>query len=135
MTKLEGKNKSDQLILVTRVRMKFYLFSVVIVALCKVESLDIVSENISIQEALAKIALSLAQQNYLVSVVDGGVSNDRTTMMAFASFADIPHVAAKFVNDLRNFALNSSAFVLLDSITSLRTFNDRAVLPSAFSMS
>lgn len=49
--------------------------------------------------------------------------------------ADIPHVVLKFEYQPKEFRLNSSAIVSLDSVESLETFNNRIILPSFFSVS
>lgn len=100
--------------------------------LCKVESISI--DLKSMQTAFINISEALKQQNHVEIVVDS-VFGKKTDFAPFASFAGIPHIVAKFDSKMREFQINSSAIVSLNSIESLESFNSRTSLHVTLSMS
>lgn len=115
--------------------MKFFVVIVTFIAFCKVNSGLRVPEVKSLQKAFVNILETLARRNHVVSLVSVGGPEDQGDSTSLISFADTPHVVARLDNESKRFRLNSSAIVLLDSVTSLATFNKHALLPSTFSMS
>lgn len=88
----------------------------------------------SLQKAFANITTVLQKQNYVLSIAFDSSQYNQNDLTSLISFADIPHVVAHFDSQSEQLDLNSSAVVLLDSIASVKRFNNRAFMPVTFSM-
>lgn len=114
--------------------MKFTPIFVSFVAVINAEVFLLESEVDGLQKAIVNISEVLAQRNYLVSVVVGDASKEKTNSASVAFLADIPHVLTRiYDDDDKPFQLKSSAIVLLDAVGSVEKFNNRAILPLDFS--
>lgn len=110
--------------------MKLVLFLVLFAGFFKVNSFPRFSKESALQKAFLNISRFLAEQNRLISVVVSDGLSDEQESVVFPLNAAVPHVVATFGNDSKVFRLNSSAIVLLDSVETLKAFNQRTVLPS-----
>lgn len=116
--------------------MKYFSVFGIFVVLCKVEVFSQNAKSSSLQKAFTNIVEAIAQQNYLVSIVVSDTAEvDKAYSTIQDAFAGIPHVVARFGNEMRKFHLNSSAIVWLESSKALERFNKRTILPYTFSMS
>lgn len=116
--------------------MKFYLFLLLIVVFCKLEifSLDVLDNSDVLQMAFVNISKVLARQNNLLTVLVHAALKGNTSSGTFAYLPGIPHIVARFENESGKFNLNSNAIVFMDSVASLKTFNNRKLLPLTYSM-
>lgn len=113
--------------------MKFFLILVIFLTFGTVKTILLDFKYNALKAAFANIIQSLAKQNRLVSAVVVSDSSEKVNSAIIASIADVPHVVASFDNKLKQILLNSSAFVSLDSVESLKKFNQRTILPVTFS--
>lgn len=116
--------------------MKFYLTFLVILVFCQVEifSLDVLDNSDVLKRAFVNVSKALALQNNLLTVLVHAALKGNTSSGSFAYLPGIPHVVARFENESGMFNLNSNAIVFMDSVASLKTFNNRKLLPFTYSM-
>lgn len=113
--------------------MNFNKFLVTLVAFCIVETFSVDCQNIALQEAVANIWAALSKQNNFLSIaVDSAYTE--TSLTPLVANANVPYVINEFKNNVTNYCINSSAFVLLGSFKHLVEFNERVILPVTFSM-
>lgn len=111
--------------------MKFFLIFVTCGVLNEVESLS--RNNNPLQKAFMNISASLENWNYLVSIVAEKDSNDEINLDSFHQYFNFPHGVMTFKNESEKLRLNSSAIVFLESVASLKNFNNRVILHKTFS--
>lgn len=116
-------------------KMKFFSIFLVSAAFCKIEPFLQNPKNDALYNMFENISQALSKGNHLLTVVSDSLLKDNFDSAVFATSSNVPHVVASFVNDLRKFTLNSSSIVSLNSIASLKAFNERTVLPVSFSVS
>lgn len=109
------------------------LFKVIFVVFAVSETFSQVSKNHALLKAFTDVAETLAYRNHLVTFVMENSSSVIANPASIASLANIPHLVVGFDNRSKNLTLNSSAIVSLESVESLKTFNQRIVIPRTFS--
>lgn len=75
-----------------RKKMKQYIVVVILVAFFEVEAFS--PRNDLLRKAFLNISNDLSQRNYLVSVVEGGDSSEKSDSALFNLTASLPHVVA-----------------------------------------
>lgn len=115
--------------------MKLTLVLAVFMFFCKSKAFSQIYELNVLEKAFFNISRALVGQDHLVTIVVGSALSDKMVHATFASTAGIPHAVVRLKNGSRMFHLNSSAIILLDTIQSLESFYNRAILPGTFLMS
>lgn len=116
--------------------MNFHLTLVFFVGFYKVEEILCNPKRNALKKAFSDITDSLMQKNRFVSVIMSDFSDNNIKSAITAATAGIPHVnfEKRFVNEMSPYELNSSAIVSLDSVASMKVFNNRTNLFDFFSM-
>lgn len=112
--------------------MKFKLLFIIFLTFTQIRSLSN-CKNKRLKKSFEIMAKVFTQHNHVVTVVIS--KSDEINSYCFASIVAVPHVVTRFDSKKSEWTLNSSAIVLLDSVASLKTFNQLTVLPWTFALS
>lgn len=114
--------------------MKFGLLLGALLFVCAPKNLQAL-DRFSLRKAFLGIVSELATRNHLVSLVAEDVNSDASQAAASAASV-VPHIFVVWdENKSRMFELNTTAILLLDSISSVKLFSSRTFFALTFSMS
>lgn len=113
--------------------MKLHFFLLVSIILNRVKGLP-EKRNNKLQRAFLDIAIDLAKRNYMLSVVSTRDDSYASEEPLFEIFSRIPHIVVDifYENESKRVKLNSSVFVSLETVASLKVFRNYTEFPSTF---
>lgn len=110
--------------------MKLFLRVMIFVTFYNLETFSRDFKNL--KNAFLNILETLSKQDRMLTIVIGSINSDFTDAVTFRSTASIPRVIVKSNGKSKQFTLNSSTIVSLESAESVDIFNSRTNLSVTF---